>query len=622
MSSQEPLTLDQLGETYEVIGEMSGREDARTFMAKRRADGADVLISVASTPAGDEGNALSHLAADANLLAGRVHRNLAPIVEGRWVGTDAFAIVSERMNARSLDELLARREEEFDFPRIAMILQEVNGLLEWARSQKVVHRAIGLNTLYLEPGSDRVLVTFVVRPLPLAGMPGPEEDARTIAQLARAMLTRSAAAPERANRPLAELRPGLPTRVVEQTDALLALSRDTAKVPDVRGYIAVIAMAEPLKRSETEVAETTQRLLEEERVQREAIEAERQSCERAAAEQLRLFEKEKEEYAKEKAALELAFAKEKEAAQNALAKETEEAQRALAKESEGAKRALAKESEAANRALAKETEAAQRAIAREKEAIARERASVAKERASLAKQRAELQAQNNLYSQTTELPTPPRSLTPEDEPTFAGDSAFDDDPEPSAGFTPVVVPLSRAASRLRWPEALRWSNWSRPRWNRAWAVPAGAVALVLLVAASVLAFGWNRDTTPDTSVRGAPVARVVESAAGVATVGPDSTLSPLGVPVDLLSGVAARAADAPPVAPPRSRPTFRPVDPLAGSTTRPDTMPRIDTLFGPPPPANAPSGARPRPDTVPRRDSAPKRDSIPRDTLLVRRDTT
>src|SRR5687767_4949380 len=124
MSSQDPLKLDQLAEAYEVIGEMSGREDARTFMGKRLADGADVLIAVAQTPAGDEGNALSHLAADANLLSGRVHRNLLPIVEGRWLGTDAFAIVSERVNARSLGELLARREEDFDFPRIAMILQE------------------------------------------------------------------------------------------------------------------------------------------------------------------------------------------------------------------------------------------------------------------------------------------------------------------------------------------------------------------------------------------------------------------------------------------------------------------------------------------------------------------
>src|SRR5687768_5290887 len=185
MSRQDPLDIEQLGETYEVIGELSGREDARTFIGKQREDGVDVLIAVIQTPEGDEGNALSHVAADANLLSGLSHRNLLPIKEGRWIGTDAFAVVTERVYAPTLGELLARRDEVFDYPRVATILREINGVLEWARAQKVVHRAVALDTIFLEPGTDRVFVSFAARPLARAGMPGPEEDAKTIAVLAR-----------------------------------------------------------------------------------------------------------------------------------------------------------------------------------------------------------------------------------------------------------------------------------------------------------------------------------------------------------------------------------------------------------------------------------------------------
>src|SRR6266568_1419370 len=138
----ESLSLEQLGDAYEVIGELTGRPDARAFLGKRRQDGADVLIVVATPPQGDEGNALSHLAADVTQLASAHQRNLLSIVEGRWIGTDAFAIVMQRPDAPTLAELLSRREEAFGLQRIAAILRDANGVLEWARSQKIVHRSV------------------------------------------------------------------------------------------------------------------------------------------------------------------------------------------------------------------------------------------------------------------------------------------------------------------------------------------------------------------------------------------------------------------------------------------------------------------------------------------------
>src|SRR4051812_34748760 len=159
MSRQESLNLEALAGQYDIIGELASREDIRTFIGKRKEDGLDVLARVAQAPAGDKGNALSHLAADGNLLAGLRHPHHVSIVEGVWVGTDAFAVVTERSFWPSLREVLSRREEEFSFPRIAAILQDVNAALEWARDQKVVHRLVTLDTVYLEPGSDHVLAS-------------------------------------------------------------------------------------------------------------------------------------------------------------------------------------------------------------------------------------------------------------------------------------------------------------------------------------------------------------------------------------------------------------------------------------------------------------------------------
>ena len=260
-------------ERYDIVGETSGggRRDARILLAKDRETGEPVFVVATHAPEGDEGNALSHLAADANLLAGASHRSLLPVKEGQWLSETEFGVVTARVSLPTLGDLLARRDEEFDYPRIARILGDLNALLEWARERRVVHRTLLPETIFVEPGSDRLCASFAAGPLPRSGVPGSSSDARTIAALARAMLTRSAADPERANQPLSELRPGLPAAVVEETEQLLR--PDPAKETfDVPGYIARIAMADALKHGETHRADThaeMTRLQEEHRAQLE-----------------------------------------------------------------------------------------------------------------------------------------------------------------------------------------------------------------------------------------------------------------------------------------------------------------------------------------------------------------
>ena len=175
-----PQDLSALEDSYSIVGELSARDNIRSYLATRTSDGLDVLVIVEDAPAGDAGNALTHFAADANLLASQSHRNLIPIHDGRWLGENSFALVTARCAAPTLATLVARNES-WSYPRIATILHEVNGLLEWARKQKVVHRTLTLDTIHVEPDTDRVLVSFVAQPLTRQGPPGAEGDARTIA---------------------------------------------------------------------------------------------------------------------------------------------------------------------------------------------------------------------------------------------------------------------------------------------------------------------------------------------------------------------------------------------------------------------------------------------------------
>jgi hypothetical protein len=560
MPTETNLDLKELSNAYEITGEMSGRADVRTFIARRREDRADVLIAVATTPADDEGNALSHLAADAKSLMAASHANIVRVMDARWVGTDAFAIVTPRISAPTLAELLARREEAFDYPRIATILREINGALEWARGQKIVHRAIDPEAVYVEEGSDAVLLSFTVRPLPLAEMPGAEEDARAIAALARMMLTRSSAVPERELEPLGQVRPGLPKKVVEQTEAILAGSGSS--LPDISGYIASIAMAEALKSGEIEIERMAEKWAGEERAMREEIDRLRQENERIAAEQTR---------------------------------------QGLAQ-----RESILKDRELMERALAKEREGMERALLRDREALD-------EERAALAALREELVAQRELYAQTSQFQAAGAETTP-------------------------AAPGPHPPRRTLWlPSRPRRRDVKR---TMAWATPVAAIVTLLIVAAGLFALDRSRRSHPALGSNGVTVSTRSDSAAG-AIVGVDSvpptpaaavptTTEP--VPMDLVSGVASRAAsDSAPYRPPRPWRVYR-APPVTSAPPRVDTtvaptftrIVPVETLTptdsarrlipGTTVPIRVDSFGRPRRDSV-RRDSI-RRDTIPRDTLL------
>ena len=328
--------LTPLAADYDIVGELGGRAGRQYLIAmrkgatgKRRDETDRVLIEVFRPPEGDESHALDHLASDTKLLSGLRHRRLVSVLEGRWLGDDAFGVIREYVDDPSVADLLARGDS-FTNTRIAALLREVHGVLQWARSQDVVHRHVTPDRLFLEPTSDRVRVTFGAGPLQrVRTTDATSEDVITVVRLAVAMLTGGITAEEAEDRTFAELRPDLPDRLFEETERLLA---EPATDSDLTLYLALIGMADPVAEGETERDRIRAEVLEEQRVEREKLAKERADLDRLVADERRKLAEEGEElrtaFAEEKARLEREFA----ASQRLLTAERVEMQRIIADE--------------------------------------------------------------------------------------------------------------------------------------------------------------------------------------------------------------------------------------------------------------------------------------------------
>ena len=132
--------LSNLTGDFDIVGELGGRPRTQYLIAtrktptgKRRDDMDRVLVEVVHPPEGDESHALDHLASDTKLLSSLRHRRLVSIVEGRWLGPDAFAVIREYVDDPSVADLLARGDT-FTNTRIAAMRVFVNELPRARRS--------------------------------------------------------------------------------------------------------------------------------------------------------------------------------------------------------------------------------------------------------------------------------------------------------------------------------------------------------------------------------------------------------------------------------------------------------------------------------------------------------
>ncbi|MDB4889698.1 MAG: hypothetical protein JWL61_1553 [Gemmatimonadetes bacterium] len=601
--------LTALENDYDVVGEVRGPGGVRAYTAtrkdeaaKRREDQAGVLISVVTTPEGDEGNALSHLAADTKLLAGMSHRRLIPVIEGRWVGTDAFAVVTQRTTDPSLAQKLAT-SEAFSTPRVAAILREVNGLLEWAREHKLVHRNVTADRIFLEPKTDRVRVMFGVAPIIRLKHVDPEtEDARTIVRLVVAMLTGSEDPSEYEGQTLTELRPDLPDQLQEATVALLD-ETNAHTAADVATFLALVGMAGPLAAGETEAERIRDESLGEQIAEREKLAEERATFEQDMAREKANFERVmaegREAFEKLMADEREKFAKEKEALERKLAKEKDDLQRAALAEREAI---VAKRAEL-EKTVADQRRELERVAAEDRRQIEALRAEI-KRAGDLELERKREAALDEITDADSTMENPvyatPLFAAPVMEPIepleFDDDTALMRDskevvmPPPMTMTEEAALPAEALAERKAAVAAVAAA--SKPP-QRKWLIPAGIVGFVAILAAGAVTLGRREPAAPPAK----PVATLPVTKAPVARVASAPVMPPPAVPLPDSVGVAAAdsvaRADSVREAAARRRRRF-----VRDSIARRDSIGQVrrDSIAK----ARRDSAAVARPDTLPR----------------------
>jgi serine/threonine protein kinase len=538
--------LSALTGDFDIVGELGGRgrtkyliATRKTAVGKRREDTDRVLVEVVRPPEGDESHALDHLASDTKLLSGLRHRRLVSIVEGRWLGADAFAVIREYVDDPSVADLLARGDT-FTNTRIAAILREVHGVLQWAREQDVIHRHVTPDRLFLEPTSDRVRVTFGSGPLQRVRTTDPTtEDVITVVRLAVAMLTGGISEEEAEGKTVAELRPDLPDRLFEETERLL---NEPATDAELTLYLALIGMADPVAEGETERDRIRAELVEEQRVEREKLAAERADLDRLVAEERQKLANEGEElraaFAQEKAKLEREYAAE----QRLLAAERAEMQRIIAAE----RAELLAKREALQREVDARIAEIERAAAADRARLEALREEIQRAgEAELERKRAtaledlddsEIRLHTGKYATPTfmapELAPFPKLVFERDDHLKVGDKTT----TPALPAEPWSV--NNVVEKLRSPrrEPIRW---------RRWAVRGGIAATILMAAGSAVMIESRNPVSADT-LR-APARAVRPATPAPSTAAPavtDSSAGRLGAAAPDSAGAASRDSTA------------------------------------------------------------------------------
>ena len=292
-STPEKPDLTPLNDKYDIVGELAGRDHIRSYVGTRKEGGNDVQITVMRAAADvAEGKAIAQFAADANLLASLSHPNVPQVIEGRWIGDDAFALVSDRVHGTTLAELMAG--DRMPNPRIADILGDVDGVLEWARGERIVHRGVTPDGILIERRTGKVYVSLTPAEAPKTNRPDPRDDARTIGALALAMLTAKPMAGDH-DGTLATMRPDLPQRVVDATEKVATCTINDEQ-PNISAYLASVSMADAIKEGEVEVARVDAEFRAAMKAEREKWEAEQLAAQLAAEAQAKMFAEERSEY--------------------------------------------------------------------------------------------------------------------------------------------------------------------------------------------------------------------------------------------------------------------------------------------------------------------------------------
>ena len=227
--------LSGLEQDYHILTELHRSANSVTYLGRHLGLNRDVTITIVHAEDAADHQMLTQFAADTALLAKARHPNIIPVIEGRLLTSDTFVVVRARVRGSTLDQLV-REVGPLPLPRAA--LENIYSALEWARKGGIFHRQISSDDVVFQQGSGRVLLAFDPA-TPMADATWDRcADARTIGRLAWEMLA-GRLADAASSKLLAELRPDLPRRVIDETTALMNCRRE-GPGPNILAYLALL----------------------------------------------------------------------------------------------------------------------------------------------------------------------------------------------------------------------------------------------------------------------------------------------------------------------------------------------------------------------------------------------
>lgn len=227
--------LSSLENDYQILSELHRSEKSRTFLARHIGLNRDVTITIVHSRDEADRQMLTQLAADTRILTSARHPNIIPVLEGRQLWADTFAVVRARVRGSTLHQLVAEIGP-LPLPRAA--LENINAALEWARKGGILLRQVSPDEVVFQQGSGRVLLAFDPT-IPMSDSSLDRcGDARTIGRLAWEMLA-GRPVDDPTGKSLTALRPDLPKRIIDETNALMNCRRE-GPAPNTAAYIAML----------------------------------------------------------------------------------------------------------------------------------------------------------------------------------------------------------------------------------------------------------------------------------------------------------------------------------------------------------------------------------------------
>src|SRR5690349_4086248 len=98
--------LSSLERDYQILTELHRSADSQTYLARHLGMNRDVTVTIVHASDVADHQMLTQLAGDTRILAKSRHPNIIPVIEGRRISPDTFAIVRARVRGSTLSQLV------------------------------------------------------------------------------------------------------------------------------------------------------------------------------------------------------------------------------------------------------------------------------------------------------------------------------------------------------------------------------------------------------------------------------------------------------------------------------------------------------------------------------------